>query len=146
MLSVDSKFFSSVRLTFGSLPQKFPVLGICVTGGCLLTRSDTQGLMTSLPPFPGAIPPPDGVTPNLTDPQGHFVVLWPVYLSLILLPPTLLLPLRLYIRLFMIRKVNFVDCKNTSFRPVKFIPADRPTQILLLRLGCVHCCPRSMRL
>ena len=56
-----------------------------------------------------ALPPPNGITPNLQNPHNSLRVIWIIALAISLLFPSILVPLRLYIKAFLMRSLQLVD-------------------------------------
>lgn len=60
--------------------------------------------MSSVPSYPGALPPPPGVIPNIDDGASALQSTWTAALSVELAVPTICMLLRLYIRLALAKK------------------------------------------
>lgn len=63
------------------------------------------------PSFPGALPPPPGVIPNLVDPYSRastVIIVNAVFLTI----GTLFLVMRIYTRAFLSRALGADDCKS----------------------------------
>lgn len=58
-----------------------------------------------------ALPPPNGITSNLQNPHNSLRPIWIMSLTICLFFPSVLVPLRLYIKAFVMESLQLVDCK-----------------------------------
>lgn len=65
--------------------------------------------MNSSAPYPGALPPPQGVTPNVVDPPNGYAKIWLMTMLLCLIIPTILSLLRLYVKVCLMKKITKTD-------------------------------------
>ena len=72
-----------------------------------LTRAQQQVLLDG-----PAISPPIGIAPNFTDPERHYSLSWGVLITSAALS-AIAVSIRLYTRIFCIRKLRIEDCKLT---------------------------------
>lgn len=68
----------------------------------------------------GAIPPPEGVQPNLVNPQSQLQIIWLVATVVILVVPSILVLLRLYVKIQIVKKLTLADgeylaCPNPTY-------------------------------
>lgn len=56
-----------------------------------------------------ALPPPNGITSNLQNPHNSLRVIWIISLAISLFFPSVLVPLRLYIKTFVMKSLQLVD-------------------------------------
>ena len=62
--------------------------------------------------YPGALPPPPGVTPNLNG-GNPLEATYTASLVVMLLFPAVMVPLRLYTKAYIIKSLKATDCKRT---------------------------------
>ena len=79
-----------------------------------------------------ALPPPNGITSNLEHPHNSIRAIWLVACTLGLLFPSILVPLRLYIKLFLMKSLQLVDSESSSV-------TSPPTSAQMLRIPPVFC-------
>lgn len=62
-----------------------------------------------------ALPPPDGIASNLQNPHNSLRAIWIIALTISLFFPSVLVPLRLYIKAFVMKSLQLVDRKFFAF-------------------------------
>lgn len=62
-----------------------------------------------------ALPPPDGVTPNFDNPPNQNALAW-VVTTLCMVVSTLCVCLRVFTRIWVVKKFGFVESKNNSWK------------------------------
>jgi hypothetical protein len=78
-----------------------------------------------------ALAPPPGVVPDLAWSDANRMG-FDVGVTFCLLVPGVFLLLRLYTKVFIVRKIDYVDCKRSVNQCCQFIRANKCTDIILL--------------
>ena len=62
-----------------------------------------------------ALPPPDGIASNLENPYNSLRAIWIISLTICLFFPSILVPLRLYIKTLVMKSLHVADCEFLAF-------------------------------